>query len=535
MRPVWLVRWQELAGRVRFWTAIVGYDPRDRSLRQVIYLVYVVIFFSLWGFAVLTLLADLGSGVLSLARGLAPLAASVALLAGGLLLLTFMQAFRAGIRSPFIFSEADAELICQSPVNRGYVALAWFVGDWFLGGLVFTALAVVLRFATLQMALPGGFTWPHLPGFLLAGVQAAGIVILLHLAFGALVFAFGGLRLHGGQDKYWLRWIPLWGGVLLLLIILGRVSVAQVLLWPLLYPLQAAFGFYPWLPGLGLALSIAISCLCILYWAGQNLNLSRAAQESLSRGAIRRAAMLAGTRLSWPFTPRQKLASGHSPSHILARQGIFSLPWKAIVAATRLSGFGTVFEGLGIFGAGLSMLQFSDWGTRLWAFVIWGLLVAQLGISGLKSDLAVWAFTRQLPFSLRAMLIAECAVPVSSAILASWCALLASYFLAGNPPLILILVFPASILCIVFSAAYDVLHNSRSAELLAGQVAELGAAGLLLGVVSGALPIALISLLAVVVRLPVLVGLVDVFGLALAGILVYAVWSLASHAYKSLG
>ena len=41
-----------------FWTTIVGYDPQDHSLSHRIYLIYVVIFFSLWWFAVLALIAD---------------------------------------------------------------------------------------------------------------------------------------------------------------------------------------------------------------------------------------------------------------------------------------------------------------------------------------------------------------------------------------------------------------------------------------------------------------------------------------------
>ena len=53
MNAVWLVRWRQLASRMRFWTAIVGYDPRDHSLSHSIYLIYVIIFFSLWGFAML--------------------------------------------------------------------------------------------------------------------------------------------------------------------------------------------------------------------------------------------------------------------------------------------------------------------------------------------------------------------------------------------------------------------------------------------------------------------------------------------------
>ena len=59
MNAVWMVRSRQLASQIRFWVAIVGYDPRDRSIGQNIYLVYLAVFFSLWGFAILSLLAVL--------------------------------------------------------------------------------------------------------------------------------------------------------------------------------------------------------------------------------------------------------------------------------------------------------------------------------------------------------------------------------------------------------------------------------------------------------------------------------------------
>ena len=534
MKAIWLVRRQELAARIRFWTAIIGYDPRDHSLRNILYLVYVLIFFSIWGFAVLTLLADAGSTVLNLAGSLAPSMAAVYLLCGVLLLVACIQGYRAGVRSPFLFSEADAELICQTPVNRSQVALAWFLGDWFAGGMLYSTVAIVLRFASLQMLIPGGFTWPYLPAFILAGVQTICIVLPLHMCFFALVYALGALRLHIGSDNRWIRWVPVGAGLLLVTVVSGSMALAQVVLWPVLFLLQAAFGIVTWLPGFGAALLLAGLGLLILYLSSRGLNLSLAAQESLPSWAIHQADLLGDTGLSQRLKVRQKLGSGHVPSRIRGCEGLSSMVWKALVAATRLVGFSTVTAWIGLFGVSLAMLLASDWGTRVWAFVIWGLLVAQRGTSGLRSDLGVWTLTRQLPFSSQAMLIAECAAPAVGLILAGWSAILVSCFLGAQPSVFLIAGIPAAILCIVFCAAYDVLHHCRTGELLAGQVAGLGAGGLLLGLILGALPIAFFSWLINLVQLSGLAALVYLSALLLAAFVDYAVLSLASRAYRTL-
>ena len=58
MGPVWLVRSRQLASNLRYWLVVVGYDSRDRSFSQKIYLVYAAVFFALWIFAMLSFLSS---------------------------------------------------------------------------------------------------------------------------------------------------------------------------------------------------------------------------------------------------------------------------------------------------------------------------------------------------------------------------------------------------------------------------------------------------------------------------------------------
>jgi len=534
MEAVWLVRLSELAGRMRFWTAIVGYNPRDRSLSQGIYLIYVVIFFSLWGFAVLALLASLGAGMLTLVKGLSPAEASTIIVGVVLLMNATWQGYTSGKRSPFIFSETDAELICQTPVDRRHVALAWFLGDWIPGGLVFAGLAIVLRFASLQLVEQGGIVWAHLPSYLLAGLQVVSIILPLHMALMAIDYALGALRLRGDIDNPWLRWIPVWAGLGLIILALISKQDIQFILWPVLFPLQAGFDGSRWLAGFSLAIILAMVGLFALYWASPRLNLSRAAQESRFRWSAQQVSWLGDSQLRREMITRQKLGVGHQASRIKGRAGVWALIWKDWVATLRGMNFGGVMGWLGIFGVYLGIILAPDWGARLWAFTIWSLLVSQRCTERLRADLKVWAVTRQLPFSGGEILVAQVATPVLGTTLLSWLAMGISSGLGFSPVISLIVLTPASILCIALTAAFNILRNCRSSELLAGQAAELGAGGVVLGIILAGIPMVMVSWIANQDHTTGVIWLSSLLGLALAGGITYVIWRLTAATYRNI-
>jgi hypothetical protein len=534
MKAVWLVRVRELAGRMRFWIAIVGYDPRKRSLSQSIYLIYVAIFFSLWGFAVLALLANLGAGMLTLVNGATPSETSTMIVAIVLFGDAVLQGYKAGRRSPFIFSETDAELICQTPLDRKQVALAWFLGDWLPDGLVFGALAVILRFASLQLVEPGGVVWAHLPGYLLAGLQVASIILPLHMALMAIDYALGAWRLRGDRDNPWLRWIPVGAGVVLITLAIVNTRGIQIILWPLLFPLSVGFGEGYWLVGFTFAVLLVMTGLLVLYQASPRLNLSRAAQESRFRWAFQQISWLGDSRLRGEMITRQKLGVSHQSSRIQGRAGVWVLIWKDWVATVRTMNFGTVMGWLGIFVVFTGVLLVPDWGARMWAFAIWSLLVGQRCTKRLRADLRVWTITRQLPFSWRKTLVAELATPVVGAALVSWLAMGVSTWLGFTPQTSLILLAPAPILCITLTAAFDILRNCRSSELLVGHVADLGAGGLISGIILAAIPMVMVSWSASQSGAQGINWLITLLGISLSIGIIYGMWRLAAAALKNI-
>jgi hypothetical protein len=534
MNAVWFVRSKELAGRFRFWTAIVGYDPRDRSLNQNLYLIYVVIFFSIWGFAMLALLADQAAILLSTVQGQTASMVSVVGMAI-LIILEFITAgYRAGKRSPFTFSEADAELICQTPLNRGQVALAWYFGEWIGSGMIFVALGVIFRYACLEIIQQKQVAWMDLPRYILAGIQVTSIVLPLFLMVMAICYALGALRLRGDQNSPWLRWIPIVIAMILILVGLINRPILSVLLWILLYPLKAGFGEVLWLGGFALAVSLTVLSLLALYKTSLRLNLSLAVQESRFRWAEQQARWLGGTSVRGDMVRREKQGIGHGASRIPGRTGAWALLWKDWVASLRGMRFIEVLGWLGIFGMVLGMIWAVNWGTQALIFFVGCELIGQRCTERLRTDLRVWTLTRQLAIRSDTTLAAEISSPVSLATLLVWLALLIGHWLGYSVHISFYFLAPLLVLCITLATSYDILRHSQSSDLLAGYAAEPGAGGLIISFVLGAIPLIAVSWLAHFWRTPGADLFITLFGLMIGAGLAFLTWKLAAERYKTL-
>jgi hypothetical protein len=283
MNAVWLVRSRQISSKMRFWTTIVGYDPQDRSLSQRIYLIYVIIFFSLWWFAMLALIADWVARLFSLFKGSSAVQIALSLTVFILLADVFLRSYRYARRSPFTFSGEDAALICQTPVDRSQVALAWLFGDWIPAGLAYWAGVLTLSFACQQIAAPTGMKLSELPIYILAGLRAVSIVLPLQLAFMTFTYMFGTLRLQRDKDLTYLRLIPIVVGAGILLLAIFYPRALNIILTPIFYFLVAGFGDADWVISFILVVILAALNILALYLVSTKLNLSRASQESSLR------------------------------------------------------------------------------------------------------------------------------------------------------------------------------------------------------------------------------------------------------------
>ena len=254
--------------------------PAIVPLASEFYLIYVIVFFSLWGFAMLALIADPLARLLTLVKGFSPVEVAVILTTAILIADVLLRSLHYARRSPFNFSEEDATQICLTPVDRRYVALAWLFGDWIPAGLPYWAGVVALSFACQQLAAPTGMVWFDLPLYILKGFRTVSIVLPVHLALMSFSYTFGAIRLRRDRDLTNLRLIPLVVGVCLFLLDVFFPTSLYFLLLPILFPLLAGFGEATWIGGFILVVFLAALSIVSLYLVTPQLNLSRAAQES---------------------------------------------------------------------------------------------------------------------------------------------------------------------------------------------------------------------------------------------------------------
>lgn len=494
MKPVWMVRSRQIAQRLSFWLTLIGYDPHDHSLSHRIYLIYASIYVSLWAFAMLSW-ASSGVAIVLTALG----TGSINLIAAQISLLIFVlwfiyQLWQVSRRSPFIFSQEDAFLICQTPVKRNIVALSWFVGDWLSQVLPFWALGVTLGFAIIDSRLGEKVVFGDIFLYAASSIRALSLFLPLHLGLLALLWALGALRLQGNHERRWLPRLVLIGILLVVGGLVGRTRFPELLqlFAPMDYLLQAAFSIHPWINGLLVALGIVVVGLVALAIAGKNLNLSRAAQESAQREKIAAAQRYGMVNLAHEIKQQERLGIGRDPTQLLTRPGLWVLPWKDLLQSRYEIGFSQLWSWLMLLGTSVGFLLAPDFNSRILILFYWLILVAQHTTSRLRADLRNWWMLRSLPFQGESLLLGELAVPWSMTVAIVWLAIILGGGALGAFRLSIILLIPPVCLVLSLISAYDVLRQSNLGMLLNGNVPGISWQTLLGGMLCLAMPAGII-------------------------------------------
>lgn len=499
MRAVWMVKSRQIGARLAWWLTLVNFDRRDRSLSHRLYLLYLVLFGLLWFAAALSLLAGPALVLLQALPGAsesqtAASLGALALFGWGLYLL-----WQVSRRSPLVFTEEDAHLLCQAPVPPAGVTLAWYFGSWLGTAAPFWAGAVTLSIALVDSRLAEDVSAADLPVYMAAGLRALAVVLLVQAAVLALAWAVGTLRL---QRDRWLVWQPgaLRGAILIaalyLAYTLARSGLAgidqgvwQALLWPIAFPLQAAFGAAPYIPGLLAGLALALLGLLLLALGGIHLNLGRAAQETTRRALIEAARRYGQADLAQRLSLRDRLGSGHAPAPWPLGPGVKALAWKGLLQSWRRVGFRDLLNWLLLFGVGLGALLATDGGVRLLTLAVWSVMVGQRVSAGLQKDLGHWSLLRSLPFTSGQVIAGELALPWALAVLLGWAALaLTGSLLPPDLRLTLLLMLPCVSAAAALATTFDLLRQARTDRLLNGVPPQNGASSSLLSLACLALP-----------------------------------------------
>jgi hypothetical protein len=231
---------------------------------------------------------------------------------------------------------------------------------------------------------------------------------------------------------------------------------------------------------------------------------------------------------------RQRLEAGHFTNQFAGHARVWALIWKDWVQVSRRFDARSVISWLLLFGSGLGMLIASDWGTRIWVFVVWGLFIGQVCSKRFNSDINLWVLFRLLPFSVKEILLAEIASSVVWATLLCWFAYGICSLVGFHPSLIVAVLSPGIILCITLASVFDILRQSKVDALIAGHAAEMGAVGLLFGLIMAGIPLVLIMWISSWMSADIILWMGSLLGLFLSLGIAYGMWLLDEYQYKKI-
>ena len=490
----WLRSLQE-EDELAYWLSFVAYNRRDQSLNNRLYLIYIIAFFSVWIFVVLTLFASGGAVFLRLIDADDPARAAALiqiLLLGGWGLYRLWMASK---RSPLVFSNTDEALLCQMPVDRRHVTLRWFGMPWFISAVPFWLAAVALGFSLAENRMPGEIAAHNIFEYAGYGIRAWIAVIPIHLALLALIWAAGIFRLHKDANRPGLAWAALLMLVVVLLLVIFALTPSRILPAPVLaaanllaYPIQAGFGSgrLPTAPlYCGLA---ALAALAGMVLVSRGFSLSRAAQETQEIDTINTAARYGLTTYARDLRARKKLGVRRAPSTIPALPGRRSLLWKDLLQSQRTVRVPSIFDWVGLLAVMLGYALLPDPGSRAFALAFWVIQVGKVSVERLRSDLSCWPVARQLPISHMDFIRFDLSLPVLLSVLLSLSGILLSTAIISARVDPLIWLVPGLALIAAGTAAHDIVRRSNSSLLLVGSVPERSAAGIALGVIFAAVP-----------------------------------------------
>ena len=494
----WLRSRQEIS-ELNFWLSIVSYDPNDESLNNRIYLVYLVLFFSVWIFVTLTFFASGSAMFLSFLNAQDPGRAAVLIIGIVLAIWNLVRLYNALRRSPVEFSEEDSYLLCQTPVSRRAVVLRWLWMPWFKSAFPFWILTLILGFSLGDIAFSETVITSHFIEYLGYGLRAWLILVPVHLALFALQWAIGVARVRPEARLGYLT-IPA----------LGSGLALPAVLWLAL----------PWFENAGLGVIVAagigaaILSLAALALTAKRFNLAWAAQETRTHVLLNDALRFGPSDYAENLRVQQRLRKEKAPSRLPSRPGPAALVWKDLLQAMRGFQLSKLQRWFSLANAafGIFMLPGS---IRLLLLFIWVIQVGKIAIARLRNDLSCWPIFHQLPISNRRAITLDMASALVGIVAVSLMAGLGGWAVrnallnteAGSLLMALgsesagvfssptFLLIPGTAAAVAGMAALDVVRHAQSNLLLVGQAPDVDFLGLISGLAAAGLPVFIMILL----------------------------------------
>jgi hypothetical protein len=532
MNAVHWLRTRSEEREVDYWLSILHYDKDDHSFSNRVYLIYLFLFFSIWLLVMLTFLAQGGAAILSFINVNNPARAATLLEIFILGLWNLFAIWRAMKRSPISFSEQDAHLVCQMPVNHRQVVMRLFLLPWLKSAIPFWLMTVVVGFSVTEITMAGSLNADSIFIYANYGLRAWIIILPIQLALFSFHWVLGILRLQKEKEFHWLKWLVMIFSTLSWILFL--TIVRNQFLTPFIYmdlnlawPIQAGFEEGSLTLPLCINWFFAFLSLGILFWISNSISLARAAQETKGEEILNQVSRFDVPSYFDELKAQQKLGVSHKPSippkFIV---GGWILVWKDSIQLKRNWKMSSLIDWLTIFSivAGLSLIP--DIGNRIFAMAFWSIRLGTMSVKRLRNNLSCWQIIRQLPISSTQFLLLELSPTFFLTLIISAIGFLVSTLLMKNIEISLALSFPGTIAGVIGTAAFDVIRRARSNQLLGGSVPEISAGGYLLTSLIVTIPLILYTVFSGVLRFifPCFISLI--FG--------YCALKIAIQAYRNI-
>ncbi len=501
MQAIHWLRSRQEEGEWAYWLALVGYNPRDHSLNNRIYLVYLILFFAAWTFVTLTLFAAGGTQIITFMSAAEPARAAIFL---EFLLLGFWfiyNTFQALKRSPVAFSEPDALLLCQMPVDHRFLTIRWMLMPWLKSAIPFWLTAITLGFSLAGTVMPGLFTGNDFLVYTWFGLRAWIVIIPIHLALYTLQWIVGVVRLQKNREVRWFGYLVLAG--MTILFISQVISITRVhapiggtitkIVVAGHYLLSPGFGVGLFSPSYMMSWTLAISLLGLLFWVAAGFNLTRAAQETKDTELVNAARRYGFTTYAENLQTQQRLKGTRNAPGLPIFAGAGVLIWKEILQILRTIKLASLFIWLNILVFMLLLPLIPDLFSRMFLIATWGIQIAQVSVIRLRSDFSHWSLIRQLPFAHNDFILLELSSAYLTSMILSALGLILSSILFSRPLLGLIFLLPGIIAGIAGMTARDVIRRSRSDMLFEETVPGVREGGILLGLLTALVPIIVLN------------------------------------------
>ncbi len=534
MKAVNWLRSRQEEREISYWLALVSYENSDHSFNNRIYLLYLILFFSVWIFVTLTFFANGGAIFLEMVNFDSPEKVVILIeliVLAGWSLYSIYQGLR---RSPVSFSEEDGILISQTPIPRSQIVIRWLLMPWLKNAIVFWVVAVILGFSLAEVILPGAMSSGRIIEYLGFGIRTWLAILPIHLLLFVFHWVVGVVRLSVNHKMNKVIWIVLptllflYGSLIVLHA--GKISTAIPLINSIINILIAPFmnGVTPdfnWLLWFSVWILVFFS-LMFLYQLSARFSLNRAVQETSKNELIKTAMQYGFTEVAESEKAQRRLGVERKPSRFSSKPGAKMLLWKDLVQSSRTFGVGNLFGWLQIFLLFLVIPILPDNGSRGIVLVYWIFQLGQIAVKRIRKDLSLWPLIRQLPIKARHLLVYDLACSYLLAVVMSMSGYLVGTVFSGVAIAGFVLLIPGLIAAVYFMAVYDVIRRSKSALLLNGTVPELSAGGILLGIVFAGVPLVLFTIIS------------NLWGMGLSLLIIigaaFLAFTMAENAYRNI-